>query len=90
MKQSSAQRKRLTESGIILIDVNQLTVLKNALIAFPHAAVIPSALSKERCLRLAGQANYGRFSRGSAFLQENGYYLPMPIYAIAQICGVDW
>src|SRR3972149_9138121 len=33
------------ESGIILIDLNQLTVLKNALIAFPHAAVIPSALS---------------------------------------------
>src|SRR3990167_3039297 len=77
------------EPEIILINVNQLTVLRNALIVFLHAPVVPSALSKERCLRLAGQANYGRFSRGSTFLPENGYYLPMPIYAIAQICGVD-
>ena len=67
------------ESEIILIDVNQLTVRRNALIVFPHAPVVPSALPKERCLRLAGLANYGRFSRGSTFLPENGYYLPMPI-----------
>src|SRR3972149_4247735 len=57
--------------------MSQQTVLRNVLKVLLHGRIVPFALLKELGLLMGGLANYGRFSRGSMFLPENGYYLPM-------------
>src|SRR3990167_282380 len=57
--------------------MNQLMVRRNVPGVLHHDPIVPFALLKELGLLMGGLANYGRFSRGSMFLPENGYYLPM-------------